>query len=199
MHAKSAAPLVGVASDVTEFSTAVDKLLDIVAQAPLAPLSPSPAHPSSPSRGTAGGSNKSKESLSPLPNQTTTLSERIEFFTNASRSLGRTALCLSGGGSLAMYHLGIVRALLRAKLLPDIITGSSGGSIIAGMLALKTDVEMLEHICIPKVTSCSLLLSFLPSFLPSFLRFFPSFLSFVSFLPSSPYLSLIPTLPQLPP
>ena len=32
--------------------------------------------------------------------------------TQARTSLGRTALCLSGGGSLAMYHTGVIKALL---------------------------------------------------------------------------------------
>lgn len=39
---------------------------------------------------------------------------RQAFLRAARRSLGRTALCLSGGGSMAMYHLGVVRALIEA-------------------------------------------------------------------------------------
>lgn len=37
---------------------------------------------------------------------------------------GRTALCLSGGASFAWYHFGVVKALLDASLLPDVVTGS---------------------------------------------------------------------------
>lgn len=39
---------------------------------------------------------------------------REGFLRAARRSLGRTALCLSGGGSMAMYHLGVVRGLIQA-------------------------------------------------------------------------------------
>ena len=39
---------------------------------------------------------------------------REGFLRAARRSLGRTALCLSGGGSMAMYHLGVVRGLIEA-------------------------------------------------------------------------------------
>ena len=41
---------------------------------------------------------------------------------------GRTALCLSGGAAFAYYHFGVVKALLDAGLLPDVITGTSGGA-----------------------------------------------------------------------
>lgn len=39
---------------------------------------------------------------------------KIEFFQNLSRNLGQTALCLSGGGSLSMYHMGVLRALIES-------------------------------------------------------------------------------------
>lgn len=39
------------------------------------------------------------------------------------RTLGVTALCLSGGASLGNYHVGVVRALLDEQLLPKIISG----------------------------------------------------------------------------
>ena len=37
-----------------------------------------------------------------------TQAEKEQFFRGARRSLGRTALCLSGGGSITMYHVGVV-------------------------------------------------------------------------------------------
>ena len=48
--------------------------------------------------------------------------------------VGRTALALSGGGALAMAHMGVVKCLLERGLLPRVIAGTSGGSIIAGMV-----------------------------------------------------------------
>jgi hypothetical protein len=34
--------------------------------------------------------------------------EKARFFGAARRSMGRTALCLSGGGSITCYHVGVV-------------------------------------------------------------------------------------------
>mmetsp|Transcript_8055 Transcript_8055/g.16157 ORF Transcript_8055/g.16157 Transcript_8055/m.16157 type:complete len:469 (-) Transcript_8055:1600-3006(-) len=66
------------------------------------------------------------------PNQE--LLDRIKLVRKMKQNMGRTALMLSGGGAQAMYHLGIIRALIQSKLYDDIrvISGTSGGSIIAG-------------------------------------------------------------------
>lgn len=75
-----------------------------------------------------------------------TLAEKISCFERCSVCLGHTALCLSGGGSLAMYHMGVVKALIECDALPTIISGTSGGSIVAGMLAFKTNQEMISEV-----------------------------------------------------
>jgi predicted acylesterase/phospholipase RssA len=77
--------------------------------------------------------------------------EKLDFFEGARLAMGRTALCLSGGGSLAMYHMGVVKALLQHDCMPRIVSGTSGGSIVAGMLAIKTDREMLEDVVTPDI------------------------------------------------
>ena len=64
----------------------------------------------------------------------------------ARLSLGRTALCLSGGGALAMLHMGLIRALLHRNAMPRVVSGTSGGSIVAAMLACKTDKEMMSDV-----------------------------------------------------
>ena len=53
-----------------------------------------------------------------------------DFFYKSQHALGRTALCLSGGGSLAMYHMGVIRVMIEHQVLPSVISGSSGGSIV---------------------------------------------------------------------
>lgn len=72
-------------------------------------------------------------------------------------NFGRTALCLSGGATFAYYHFGIAKALLDANVLPDIITGTSGGALVAALLATRTDEE-LKKLLIPalahKITAC---------------------------------------------
>lgn len=64
--------------------------------------------------------------------------DKIAFFRKADLALGQTALGLSGGGSLGMYHMGVCLALFEAGCFPRVITGASGGSIIAAQLACRT-------------------------------------------------------------
>lgn len=70
-------------------------------------------------------------------------------------SVGNSALMLSGGGSITMYHLGTIRALIEAGIYKSIpvVSGTSGGSIAAAMTACKTEAELLEHVCIPNVST----------------------------------------------
>ena len=63
------------------------------------------------------------------------------FMKRAARSFGRSALLLSGGGSLGLFHIGVIRELEEQGILPRVITGSSAGSIVAGSLATHTDAE----------------------------------------------------------
>ncbi|GAM84327.1 hypothetical protein ANO11243_023210 [Dothideomycetidae sp. 11243] len=58
------------------------------------------------------------------------------------QSFGRSALLLSGGGTFGMNHIGVVKALFEAKLLPRIISGASAGSIVSAVLCSKTDEEI---------------------------------------------------------
>ena len=65
-------------------------------------------------------------------------------------SYGRTALLLSGGGTLGMNHIGVVKSLFEAGALPRIISGSSSGSIVAAVLGATSDnnlLEMLHEFC----------------------------------------------------
>ena len=62
------------------------------------------------------------------------LKSKLTFFTESRYAYGRTALILSGGGGLGMYHLGVVKALYEQNLLPKIIAGTSAGSLIAAFI-----------------------------------------------------------------
>ena len=64
------------------------------------------------------------------------------FMKRAARSFGRSALLLSGGASLGLFHMGVIRELELHNLMPRVITGSSAGSIVAGIIATHTDEEM---------------------------------------------------------
>ncbi|KAL8714945.1 MAG: hypothetical protein Q9220_001458 [cf. Caloplaca sp. 1 TL-2023] len=63
-------------------------------------------------------------------------------------NFGRGALCLSGGASFAWYHFGVVKALIDHSLLPDIITGTSGGAVVAALVGTRTDQE-LQKLLVP--------------------------------------------------
>ena len=50
------------------------------------------------------------------------------------------------GATLTMYHLGVVKALFQAGLLPRVISGSSGGSVVAAWVCTARDEEILERL-----------------------------------------------------
>ncbi|KIL84240.1 hypothetical protein FAVG1_12477 [Fusarium avenaceum] len=76
------------------------------------------------------------------------MEQKRVLFKHVYANYGRTALCLSGGAAFAYYHIGVVRALLDANLLPDVITGTSGGALVAALVATRTNEE-LDQLLIP--------------------------------------------------
>jgi TAG lipase/steryl ester hydrolase/phospholipase A2/LPA acyltransferase len=58
------------------------------------------------------------------------------------QAYGRTALLLSGGGTMGMMHIGVVKAMFEADVLPRVISGASAGSIVAAVVCTKTDEEI---------------------------------------------------------
>ena len=82
--------------------------------------------------------------LAELDDDAIGVQEKLDFFYRANVCFGRSALMLSGGGVLGFYHLGVVKTLLDQGLLPRVISGSSAGSLVAGVLGTHTDSE-LEH------------------------------------------------------
>ena len=84
--------------------------------------------------------------------------DKYAFARHLHTNFGRTALCLSGGASFAYYHFGVAKALLDANLLPEVITGTSGGAIVAALLATRTDEE-LKLLIVPalahRINACS--------------------------------------------
>lgn len=72
--------------------------------------------------------------------------QKLDFFRRASHCFGHTAFMMSGSGSLLYFHMGVVRALLEADLLPSVMSGSSGGSIVGSIVCSHTDEELRELI-----------------------------------------------------
>ncbi|PYI22264.1 patatin-domain-containing protein [Aspergillus violaceofuscus CBS 115571] len=60
----------------------------------------------------------------------------------ARQSFGRSALLFSGGATFGMNHIGVLKALYEAKLLPRIISGASAGSIVCAVFCTRTEDEL---------------------------------------------------------
>jgi len=70
------------------------------------------------------------------------LKEKFDFFWETRQAFGRSALLLSGGATLGLYHIGVIKVLFEHDLLPRVLSGSSVGSIIASIIATRTDAEL---------------------------------------------------------
>ncbi|KAK6332949.1 hypothetical protein TWF718_010777 [Orbilia javanica] len=66
----------------------------------------------------------------------------LESLVATRQSFGRTALLLSGGATFGMNHIGVLKSLWEADLLPRIISGASAGAIVAAVLCVRTDTEI---------------------------------------------------------
>lgn len=74
--------------------------------------------------------------------------QKSTMFRHLHTNYGRTALCLSGGACFSYYHFGVAKALLDANILPEVITGTSGGGLVAALLCTRTDDE-LKRLLVP--------------------------------------------------
>ena len=70
--------------------------------------------------------------------------DRVEFFQRASHCYGRSALMLSGGGTLGYFHFGVLKALIEQRLCPAVISGASAGAFVAAVVGTRTDEEYLR-------------------------------------------------------
>jgi predicted acylesterase/phospholipase RssA len=71
-------------------------------------------------------------------------SDRVEFFQRASHCYGRSALMLSGGGTLGYFHFGVLKSLIEQQLCPVVISGASAGAFVASIVGTRTDEEYLQ-------------------------------------------------------
>ncbi|TDG13465.1 DUF3336 domain-containing protein [Seongchinamella unica] len=68
--------------------------------------------------------------------------EKLDFFRRASHCFGHSAFMMSGSGSLLFFHVGVVKALAEAELLPSVMSGSSGGAIVGSMVCSHRDEDL---------------------------------------------------------
>jgi len=75
--------------------------------------------------------------------------DKLALLKQAEKNFGRPALMLSGGGTFGIFHNGVISSLLDHDLLPNIISGTSMGSITAGMLASHHNHELTSLLASP--------------------------------------------------
>ncbi|PGH19183.1 hypothetical protein AJ80_04153 [Polytolypa hystricis UAMH7299] len=71
---------------------------------------------------------------------------KYTLFKHLDTNFGRTALCLSGGATFSYYHFGVIKALLDNGVLPEVISGTSGGALVAALVATRTDDELRKSL-----------------------------------------------------
>ena len=69
---------------------------------------------------------------------------RTELFHDTRQALGRSTLVLQGGSAFSMCHIGVVKALHMSGLLPKIVTGTATGALIAALVCVHTNEELLD-------------------------------------------------------
>lgn len=67
------------------------------------------------------------------------IQEKRQVLHDMRRTLGRTSLLLQGGAMVSMSHLGVVKVLFEQRLLPQIITGTASGALVAALVCTTTD------------------------------------------------------------
>ena len=72
------------------------------------------------------------------------MAEKLDFFQRASLCFGRSTLMMSGSGTFLFFHVGVLKALWGQDLIPDIISGSSGGSFVAAVVGTRKKEDLDE-------------------------------------------------------
>ncbi|KAJ5568787.1 hypothetical protein N7450_011273 [Penicillium hetheringtonii] len=83
-------------------------------------------------------------SLQPMPEKNGFTSQaKLELLHDTRQAFGRTTLLLQGGSAFGLCHLGVVKALHLQGLLPRIITGTATGAMVAALVGIHPEGELL--------------------------------------------------------
>lgn len=84
-------------------------------------------------------------SLQPAPIHESgfTSQAKLELLHDTRQAFGRTTLLLQGGSAFGLCHLGVVKALHLRGLLPRIITGTATGALVAALVSIYPENELL--------------------------------------------------------
>jgi TAG lipase / lysophosphatidylethanolamine acyltransferase len=69
---------------------------------------------------------------------------KLDFIHDTRQAFGRSTLVLQGGAIFGLYHLGVVKALFLRGLLPRIITGIATGALVAALVAIHPEDDLLN-------------------------------------------------------
>jgi TAG lipase/lysophosphatidylethanolamine acyltransferase len=70
--------------------------------------------------------------------------EKLDALHDTRQAFGRSALVLQGGAIFGLCHLGVVKALHLQGLLPRIIAGTATGALIAALVCVHTEDELVD-------------------------------------------------------
>lgn len=71
---------------------------------------------------------------------------KLDVLHDTRQAFGRSVLVLQGGQIFGICHLGVVRALHLRGLLPRIIAGTATGAIIAALVGVHNEDELLDFL-----------------------------------------------------
>ena len=70
--------------------------------------------------------------------------EAKDFFDRASLCFGQSALLMSGSGTYLFFHVGVLKALWEQDLIPEVMSGSSGGALVAAIVGTRKSKDLAE-------------------------------------------------------
>ena len=71
-----------------------------------------------------------------------TLKDQVDFFHRAHLCFGQSALMFSGSGTFLFFHVGVLKALWEQDLIPDVLSGASGGALIAAAAGSRKRADL---------------------------------------------------------
>lgn len=75
-----------------------------------------------------------------------TTQNKLDVLHDTRQAFGRSVLVLQGGAIFGLCHLGVVKALHLRGLLPRIISGTATGALIAALVGVHTEDELLDFL-----------------------------------------------------
>ncbi|OAG13055.1 uncharacterized protein CC84DRAFT_1212515 [Paraphaeosphaeria sporulosa] len=75
-----------------------------------------------------------------------TTQNKLDVLHDTRQAFGRSVLVLQGGAIFGLCHLGVVKALHLRGLLPRIVSGTATGALIAALVGVHTEDELLDFL-----------------------------------------------------